>query len=148
MRAHNQTVINYLSELCVNIWNPFRITYKEKDAIKGHSVDRYNYAIQLINERTDGSLIKAFVWLSLAADEIDMAKEAGRLKHQLGFELKQKNLFEQAAISETVYREKYSADAIREKLKASSNPLCILENYLIIFIEKVDVFFSSHKRHK
>src|SRR5438876_1026601 len=94
------------------------------DSEVAKEIARY-YAIQLINERTDDSLIKAFVWLSLAADEIDMTQEAGRLKHQLGFELKQKNLFEQAVISETVYREKYSADAIREKLKTSSNPLHI-----------------------
>ena len=44
--------------------------WNEKDAIRGHSVDRYQYAVQLVNENTEEGLVKAFAWLSLAAESL------------------------------------------------------------------------------
>jgi hypothetical protein len=63
--------------------------YKKTDAIRGPCVDRFNYAVQLINEGSNKNLVKAYAWLSLAADEIDMKLEATRIKHQIQYKLKQ-----------------------------------------------------------
>lgn len=116
--------------------NPFNLRYTEKSAIKGHSVDRYNYAIQLLNENTNDALIKAYTWLSLAADEIDMSTEAGRLKNKVAFELKQRELFEDALKIEVDYRAKYSADALIAKIKNSRNPIHLFSKFLIYITER------------
>jgi hypothetical protein len=36
----------------------FTITFTEKDAIRGHSVDRYRYAMQLLHNNQNENIIK------------------------------------------------------------------------------------------
>lgn len=121
--------------------NSFFLKYNEKDAINGHSVDRFNYAIQLANENSDESLIKAYGWFSLAADEIDMHEESERLKHKVSFELKKRGLFEKALKIESEYRSIYSREAYLEKIKKSKNPFNIFLRLLFRLIEDtVEVF--------
>lgn len=77
----------------ISYLNPFDLSYTEKDAIRGHSVDRYNYAIQLIKENTDDSLIKSYAWLVVASQEKDRKNIASLQLHKLGFELKTRGIF-------------------------------------------------------
>lgn len=121
------------------------LKYNEKDAINGHSVDRYNYAIQLLNDTANDSMIKAYAWLSLAADEVDMKEKALILKHKIGFELKKKELFSEAEKLKSEYRSKHSAEAIIKRIETSRNPMNILLRLIfklvsdtIKFVEIID----------
>lgn len=107
--------------------NPFNDLYTEKDAIRGHSVDRYEYACQLINENTTESLIKAYAWLRVAAQEIDMEEDAKLQMHQIGYELKKRGSFEEALTKSQQYYDMYSPEAELAKIYKSKNPL----NYFV-----------------
>jgi hypothetical protein len=124
----------YLREKLASFLNP---TYTEKDAIHDHSVGRYKYAVQLIKAGGDMHLMKAFAWLSLAADEIDMKKEASRLQRQVEYELKKRGLFEKTLELEHAYRQHYSAEALRKQIENSYNPLHILLRWGIGYIEQI-----------
>ena len=115
--------------------NPFDLKYSKRDAIRGNSVDRYNYAVQLTNENNDNAFIKAFAWLSLAADEVDMQEEASRLKHKIGFELKRRYLYDAALKLEAEYRRQYSGEALWGKIKKSHNPINVFLYYSVKLIE-------------
>jgi hypothetical protein len=115
--------------------NPLKFLYNEKNALNGHSVDSYDYAIQLLQDQTDYNIIKAYAWLSLASDEIDMRKEATRLLRQIVFILNQRGLFLEAFEIERDYRTKFSSDALREHIKNSWNPLNIFLYRMLIVIE-------------
>lgn len=103
--------------------NPFNALYTEKDAIRGHSVDRYEYACQLINENTTESLIEAYAWLNVAAQETDMEEDAKLQMHQIGYELKKRGSFDEASIKSHQYYDLYSPEAVRTKIYKSKNPV-------------------------
>ena len=119
--------------------NPFNDSYTEKDAIRGHSVDRYAYACQLINEYTNESLIKAYAWLNVAAQEVDREKPAKQLMNKVGFELKKRGLFDEASIKCQQYYELYSPEAFRAKINNSNNPI----NYFFRFLIKIMTFMIN-----
>jgi hypothetical protein len=87
------------------------------------------------------NLILGYSWLSLASDEIDMKTEAGRLKRQVEYEIKKRNLFDKALEIEAFYRTKYTADAMLEKLRTSHNPLNHILFKFITSIQKIDEYF-------
>ncbi len=109
--------------------------WNEKDAIRGHSVDRYRYAVQLVHENTDEGLVKAFAWLSLAADEVDVRANANLIKHKVGFELKKRCIFQNALILEQSYRDRYSGEALRKKIAKSKNPVYVFLRVCLRLIE-------------
>ncbi|HLB57285.1 MAG TPA: hypothetical protein VJL60_00560 [Gammaproteobacteria bacterium] len=113
--------------------NPLGLIYKENSAINGHSVDRFNYAVQLTHTFTDEALIKAHAWFSLASDEADMQELASLYKHQVAFELKKRGIFSNAQALESEYRLQYSSEAMLEKLRKSKNPL----NMVVLLVFKM-----------
>lgn len=123
----------------LNHLNPFNITYTEKSAIHGHSVDRYNYAMQLIEEGSNESLIKAYAWLVIASEEVDRKKASELMLHRLGFELKKRGVFNLAKEASDLYMSKYSRDAMWNKILKSKNPL----NYLVRLIAAIGNFIDN-----
>lgn len=125
--------------LAVKKWwiNLFSLEPTEKDAIRGHSVDRYAYAVTLIKEGSNESLIKAYAWLLVAAEEIDRKKPAKLLLHQLQFGLKQLGIFEKAEKTGEEYMYLYSAEGTMRALRASKNPVNYLVRFGIYMIEAI-----------
>jgi len=113
--------------------------YTEKDAIRGHSVDRYAYALQLIQDGTNESLTKAYAWLLVASEDIDRKKPAKLLLHQLQFRLKQLGVFERAEKTGEEYMYLYSAEGTMKALRASKNPV----NYLLRSVSYLMDFFIT-----
>lgn len=124
--------------------SPFNDSYTEKDAIRGHSVDRYAYACQLINENTNESLIKAYAWLNVAAQEVDKEKPAKQLMNKVGFELKKRGLFDEASTKCQQYYDMYSPEALRAKINSSKNPihylLRISFKFITLMINQIEFF--------
>ena len=80
----------------------------------------------MINENTDESLIKAYAWLNVAAQEADREKSAKQLMNKIGFELKKRGLFNEALTKCQQYYDIYSPDALRSKINNSKNPIYYL----------------------
>ncbi|MDP3269757.1 MAG: hypothetical protein Q8M40_12040 [Legionella sp.] len=113
--------------------NPFDLSYTEKDAIRGHSVDRYNYAIQLIKENTDDSLIKSYAWLVVASEEKDRKSMATLLLHKLSFELKSRGIFHLAVEKSKRYLNLYSHQALATS-RSSQTKLNYLDRFFISIV--------------
>ena len=70
-----------------------------------------------------------------------MKTEAGRLKHQVEYEIKK--IFLKALEIEAIYRSKYSGDAMLQKLKISRNPLNYILYKFIISVQKIGEYFEK-----
>lgn len=102
------------------------------------------YACQLITDNTNESLIKAYAWLNVAAQEVDAERRSKILMHKIGFELKKRELFNEALIVSKHYYECYSPDAICSKTHDSKNPfnyfLKISFYFMMLIINQVEFF--------
>jgi hypothetical protein len=111
-----------------------------------HSVDRYNYARQLLNNRSNENLLVAYSWLSLASDEIDMKIKAGDLMRQVEYEIKSRNICDKAIEIEATYRSKYSAEALLKKLRTSRNPLKYVLYKVFVLVQKIVKYFEGSSK--